>query len=86
MSPAESLDLLEKYSVLILPTLVVAEQVGVPLPAVPALLGVGALAAAGRAASRSCWARSRSSRSSSISAGTRWAGAEEPACYGGSVA
>ena len=48
VSPAESLDLLEKYSVVILPTLVVAEQVGVPLPAVPALLGVGALAAAGR--------------------------------------
>src|SRR4029077_9719232 len=44
----DALQLLERYSVVILPTLVVAEQVGVPLPAVPALLGVGALAAAGR--------------------------------------
>jgi membrane protein DedA with SNARE-associated domain len=41
--------LLERYSALILPILVVAEQVGVPLPAVPALLAVGALAAQGRA-------------------------------------
>ena len=48
MSPVDSLELLEKYSVVILPTLVVAEQVGVPLPAVPALLAVGALAANGR--------------------------------------
>lgn len=48
MSPADSLELLERYSVVILPILVVAEQVGVPLPAVPALLGVGALAANGR--------------------------------------
>ena len=29
---------LQRYSVVILPLLVVAEQVGVPLPAVPALL------------------------------------------------
>ena len=36
---------LQRYSVVILPLLVVAEQVGVPLPAVPALLAVGALAA-----------------------------------------
>jgi len=49
MSPAESLQLLERYSVVILPILVVAEQIGIPLPAVPALLGVGALAASGRA-------------------------------------
>lgn len=48
MSPADSLQLLERYSVLLLPALVVAEQIGVPLPAVPALLGVGALAAHGR--------------------------------------
>ncbi|PWU25265.1 MAG: sulfurtransferase [Candidatus Rokuibacteriota bacterium] len=48
MTPADSLELLERYSVVILPILVVAEQVGVPLPAVPALLGVGALAANGR--------------------------------------
>jgi len=40
--------LLAQYSVVILPALVVAEQVGVPLPAVPALLAVGALAASGR--------------------------------------
>jgi membrane protein DedA with SNARE-associated domain len=40
--------LLERYSVVILPVLVVAEQVGIPLPAVPALLAVGALAANGR--------------------------------------
>ena len=45
---AESLKLLEQYSVVILPALVVAEQVGAPLPAVPALLAVGALAASGR--------------------------------------
>ena len=49
MSSAESLQLLERYSVVILPMLVVAEQIGIPLPAVPALLGVGALAASGRA-------------------------------------
>jgi membrane protein DedA with SNARE-associated domain len=41
--------MLGRYSVLILPALVVAEQVGIPLPAVPALLGVGALAAKGHA-------------------------------------
>lgn len=48
MSPADSLDVLARYGAVILPILVVAEQVGVPLPAVPALLGVGALAANGR--------------------------------------
>ena len=48
MSPADSLQILERYAVVILPLLVVAEQIGVPLPAVPALLGVGALAAHGR--------------------------------------
>ena len=48
MSPADSLQFLEHYGVVILPALVVAEQIGVPLPAVPALLGVGALAAHGR--------------------------------------
>jgi membrane protein DedA with SNARE-associated domain len=40
--------LLEQYSVVILPLLVVAEQIGVPLPAVPALLAVGTLRAQGR--------------------------------------
>jgi membrane protein DedA with SNARE-associated domain len=49
MMLAESLKLLEQYSLVILPALVVAEQVGIPLPAVPALLAVGALAASGRA-------------------------------------
>src|SRR5216684_2168453 len=49
MSPADSLRFLEQYSVVILPALTVAEQIGVPLPAVPALLAVGALAAHGRA-------------------------------------
>ena len=42
------MQLLEYYGILILPALVIAEQLGVPLPAVPALLGVGALAAQGR--------------------------------------
>jgi membrane protein DedA with SNARE-associated domain len=49
MTPVDSLQLLERYSVVILPALVIAEQVGIPLPAVPALLAVGALAASGRA-------------------------------------
>jgi membrane protein DedA with SNARE-associated domain len=48
MNLVHSVRLLETYSVVILPVLVVAEQVGVPLPAVPALLAVGALAAQGR--------------------------------------
>jgi membrane protein DedA with SNARE-associated domain len=49
MSAVHGVELLERYSVVILPILVVAEQVGIPLPAVPALLAVGALAAKGRA-------------------------------------
>jgi membrane protein DedA with SNARE-associated domain len=49
MGSTDSLQLLGQYSVVILPALVVAEQIGVPLPAVPALLAVGALAAKGRA-------------------------------------
>jgi len=48
VSPADSLQALERYSLVIIPALVVAEQVGIPLPAVPALLGFGALAAHGR--------------------------------------
>jgi membrane protein DedA with SNARE-associated domain len=48
LSVADGLGVLERYGVVILPLLMVAEQVGVPLPAVPALLGVGALAAHGR--------------------------------------
>jgi membrane protein DedA with SNARE-associated domain len=39
---------LERYSVILLPALTIAEQLGVPLPAVPALLATGALAASGR--------------------------------------
>ena len=48
MSPADSLQFLDRYGVVILPALAVAEQIGIPLPAVPALLAVGALAAHGR--------------------------------------
>ena len=48
MSPADNLQFLEHYGVVILPLLTVAEQMGVPLPAVPALLAVGALGAHGR--------------------------------------
>src|SRR5437588_6972173 len=48
MSPTETVGVLEHYAIVILPALVVAEQVGIPLPAVPALLGFGALAAHGR--------------------------------------
>src|SRR5262245_10770750 len=48
MASPDGVVLLERYSAVILPVLVVAEQVGVPLPAVPALLAVGALAAQGR--------------------------------------
>ena len=48
MDPTESLWILQRYSLVILPVLVVAEQLGIPLPAVPALLGVGALAAVGQ--------------------------------------
>jgi len=48
MSNLESLKMLDQYALVILPVLVVAEQFGIPLPAVPALLGVGALAAHGR--------------------------------------
>lgn len=45
---ADNLWVLEHYGLVILPALVAAEQLGVPLPAVPALLGFGALAATGR--------------------------------------
>jgi membrane protein DedA with SNARE-associated domain len=48
MDLTDSVRWLERYSAVILPVLVVAEQVGIPLPAVPALLAVGALAAQGR--------------------------------------
>ena len=48
MNAAEPLWALDQYAFLILPALLVAEQFGIPLPAVPALLGFGALAAQGR--------------------------------------
>jgi membrane protein DedA with SNARE-associated domain len=44
----ETLQVLDQYAFVILPALLVAEQFGIPLPAVPALLGFGALAAHGR--------------------------------------
>jgi len=44
---AEAL-LLDRCGYLILAVLVMSEQIGIPLPAVPALLGVGSLAADGR--------------------------------------
>ena len=45
---ADPLGTLDQYAFVILPALLVAEQFGIPLPAVPALLGFGALAAHGR--------------------------------------
>src|SRR5713226_446333 len=45
MDLTDSVQLLERYSAVILPILVIAEQVGIPLPAVPALLAVGVLVA-----------------------------------------
>ena len=47
MTP-EILRALDQYAFVILPALLIAEQFGIPLPAVPALLGFGALAAHGR--------------------------------------
>jgi membrane protein DedA with SNARE-associated domain len=44
----EILRALDQYAFVILPALLIAEQFGIPLPAVPALLGFGALAAHGR--------------------------------------
>jgi membrane protein DedA with SNARE-associated domain/rhodanese-related sulfurtransferase len=48
MTAANSLQFLEYYGVVLLPALAIAEQIGIPLPAVPALLAVGALAAQDR--------------------------------------
>ncbi len=48
MTLPDGVQLLERHSAIILPVLVVAEQIGIPLPAVPAVLAVGALAAQGR--------------------------------------
>jgi membrane protein DedA with SNARE-associated domain len=44
----EDIAWLERYSVVIVPALAVLEQLGIPVPAVPALLATGALAASGR--------------------------------------
>jgi membrane protein DedA with SNARE-associated domain len=49
MSLADSPKFLEHYGIVILPALTIAEQIGIPLPAVPALLAVGVLAADSRA-------------------------------------
>src|SRR5262245_29457908 len=48
MNPVDGLHLFEQYGLVILPALAIAEQVGIPLPAAPVLLAVGALAAHGR--------------------------------------
>ena len=48
MDPGDSLQFVAHYAVVLLPALVIAEQIGIPLPAVPALLAVGALGAHGR--------------------------------------
>src|SRR5262245_3914129 len=48
MNPVDSLHLFEQYGLIILPALAIAEQIGIPLPAAPVLLAVGALAAHGR--------------------------------------
>ena len=45
---SETFDVLTRYGDLILFVLVLCEQIGLPIPAVPALLGVGALVGAGR--------------------------------------
>ena len=45
---SETLDVLTRYGYVVLFVLVLAEQIGLPFPAVPALLGVGALLGAGR--------------------------------------
>jgi len=49
MTVVDGVQWLERYGLFIVPALAVFEQVGIPLPAVPALLVTGALAAAGRA-------------------------------------
>ena len=48
MTVADSPQFLEHYGVVVLPALAIAEQVGIPIPAVPALLAVGVLAAQSR--------------------------------------
>ncbi len=58
MDPGDSLQFLEHYGVLILPALVVAEQIGVPLPAVPALLESAPSPPTAGSTLRWCWPRS----------------------------
>ena len=48
MNPLDSLQLFEQYGIAVVPALAVTEQIGIPIPAVPALLAVGALPALGR--------------------------------------
>src|SRR6059036_1764650 len=48
VSAADSVKVLEQYALVIIPSFVVAEQFGIPVPAVPMLLAFGALAAHGR--------------------------------------
>jgi membrane protein DedA with SNARE-associated domain len=48
MTSADAVRLLDEFALVIVPALVVAEQFGIPVPAVPMLLGFGALAAHGR--------------------------------------
>src|SRR5437762_889714 len=45
---SETLEILSQYGYLVLFALVLAEQIGLPIPAVPVLLGVGALIGVGR--------------------------------------
>ena len=47
MTAADAVRLLDEFALLIVPAFVVAEQFGIPVPAVPMLLGFGALAAHG---------------------------------------
>jgi hypothetical protein len=57
MSPADSLQILEQYGVVILPALAIAEQIGIPLPAVPALPPSGLWSPTVASVSHSCSAR-----------------------------
>ena len=53
MNVADGVQWLERYSIVIVPALAVFEQVGIPLPAVPALLATARLPPMGASASRS---------------------------------
>ena len=45
---SDTIEVLLQYGYLVLFAFVLAEQIGLPIPAVPVLLGVGALAGSGR--------------------------------------